>query len=143
MEKTEALARYIRFFETLTPGSLDDIETLFATDASFRDPFNDVRGAGKIRKVFEDMFEAVGQPQFRVTETAWSGQNLAFMRWIFTYRIGGRGAPVRVEGMSAVELHPDGRIASHIDYWDAAHGLYEHLPVIGWVLRALRRKIAA
>jgi len=31
----------------------------------------------------------------------------------------------------------------HRDYWDAAEELYEHLPLVGSLLRWLKRRIAA
>ena len=37
----------------------------------------------------------------------------------------------------------DGRIARHRDYWDAAGELYEKLPLLGTLMRWLRRRIAA
>jgi hypothetical protein len=33
-------------------------------------------------------------------------------------------------------------IAIHRDYWDAAQELYEKIPVLGAVLRGLRRKLS-
>ena len=40
-------------------------------------------------------------------------------------------------------LADDGRITLHRDYWDAAEELYEKLPVIGTLMRWLRRRLAA
>jgi steroid delta-isomerase len=37
-------------------------------------------------------------------------------------------------------LNDDGRIAQHRDYWDAAEELYEKLPVIGGLMRWMRRR---
>ena len=43
------------------------------------------------------------------------------------------------------ELHFDeaGTLRAHIDHWDAAGQLYEKLPGIGWLLRRIRRRLAA
>jgi len=38
---------------------------------------------------------------------------------------------------------PDGRIAMHRDYWDAAEELYEKLPLLGSLMRWLRRRANA
>jgi hypothetical protein len=35
---------------------------------------------------------------------------------------------------------PDGRIAMHRDYWDAAEELYEKLPLLGGLMRWLKRR---
>ena len=36
--------------------------------------------------------------------------------------------------------NPDGRIALHRDYWDAAEELYEKLPVLGVLMRWLKSR---
>ena len=108
-------------------------------------PFNDVRGVAHIRKIFADMFKTVGAPDFTISSYGWSDNHdrQAFLRWKFIYRVGGKGEPVTVEGMSDVLFDAGGKVESHFDFWDAASGLYEHLPVIGSVLRFLRKKIEA
>ena len=50
--------------------------------------------------------------------------------------------PFDVTGVSKVELDADGRVVSHIDYWDVASGLYEMFPVLGPALRWVRRRLA-
>ncbi|MDE1153416.1 MAG: nuclear transport factor 2 family protein [Micavibrio sp.] len=139
----DALKRYIAFYETLSPETLPQAHTVFTEDARFKDPFNDVRGLDKIDRVFTDMFKTVGTPDFHVTGSGWNGDATCYLRWRFTYRVGGKGETIMVEGMSDVTFAADGKVSSHIDFWDAAQGLYEHLPVIGAVLRMLRRRVQA
>jgi hypothetical protein len=146
----KALDAYVRFYDALSPETLPEIDKIFTPDARFCDPFNDVHGPDKIRRVFQDMFETVGRPEFKVTDSAWSesAPDQCYIRWIFKYRprymknrSRSEGEPITVEGMSAVRFAPDGRVAAHIDYWDAARGLWEHVPVIGSVLRWLRGRV--
>ena len=51
-----ALRRLIVFYETLTPGAVSGILDVYAADAVFKDPFNEIRGHAAIIKVFEHMF---------------------------------------------------------------------------------------
>jgi hypothetical protein len=39
-----------------------------------------------------------------------------------------------------VRFAADGRVGWHRDYWDAAEELYEKLPLIGSLMRLLRRR---
>jgi hypothetical protein len=43
-------------------------------------------------------------------------------------------------GGSHLQLDGEGRITLHRDYWDAAEELYEKLPVIGGLMRWLKRR---
>ncbi|HYN39435.1 MAG TPA: nuclear transport factor 2 family protein [Rhodospirillales bacterium] len=138
----DELAAYAAFFETLTPASLQQLDRLVTDDVIFRDPFNEVRGRDGMRRVFLRMFDDVVDPRFVVTATAREG-NIAFVRWRFTGQMrASRAAPLRLEGVSEILLSADGKVSAHIDHWDAASQLYERLPLVGWLLRRLRRKLS-
>jgi ketosteroid isomerase-like protein len=139
----DPIGDYIRFFETLSPASLDRLPALVTDDIVFRDPFNDVRGIASMRRVFERMFADVAQPRFSVSAAAREG-DLAFLRWRFTGRTrGSAGGSLTLEGVSEVHVAEDGRVWAHIDHWDAAGQVYERLPLLGWMLRRVRRRLAA
>jgi steroid Delta-isomerase len=130
----------IAWFESLNPQSVERTHEYYAPDAYFRDPFNEVRGVASIRRIFAHMFEHVGEPRFTFTGR-WTGQDGVMLSWDFEFRMGGRSR--LVQGVSHLRFVPDGRIAWHRDYWDAAGELYETLPVLGALMRFLRRRLEA
>lgn len=139
----ERLREYAGYFETLTPERLDGLCELFADNARFRDPFNDVHGIAAIRGVLEHMYRVCPAPRFKVLDRALTGHT-AFIRWRFMDGRGaGRRLALEVEGVSRVEFGPDGRVLLHVDYWDPSAQLYERLPLLGGVLRFLRRRLSA
>lgn len=129
----------IAWFESLTPESVDRAGDFYAADAAFKDPFNEVRGVDPIRRIFAHVFEQVDEPRFRVTGR-WEGADGVMLGWDFTFRTGRQAR--RIRGVSHLRFAPDGRIVSHRDYWDAAGELYETLPVLGALMRFLRRRLA-
>ena len=135
-------ARVIGFYEALTPGSLVSLDTVYAEGARFIDPFNDVSGQTAIRSVFEHMFQVLDAPRFQVVLTVTEGDN-CFLLWNFRFqRKGGKQASL-IHGSTHVRFAADGRIAWHRDYWDPARELYESVPLLGALLRWLRRKLSA
>lgn len=134
-------AALARFFEELSPERLDALGEVYAPDACFRDPFNEVRGVPAIRALFEDMYRRLDGPRFRVTASFAGPQGLV-LAWDFEFRFRGRsGAPHVVRGMSHLRLDAAGRVVGHRDYWDSAD-MYEKIPVLGMLVRALRRRAA-
>lgn len=131
--------RYRRYLETLTPESLGQLTDHVTADVRFKDPFNDVRGADAMARVFRHMFKAVRDIRFTVTHLASDG-DVCLMTWRFDGILGGR--PWTFGGASAVTFSPDGRVVEHIDHWDAARDFYERLPVIGWLLARIRGRFA-
>lgn len=135
---TEPHERYRDFLISLTPATLDRLPDLVMPDVRFADPFNDVRGVEKMMRIFRHMFETVGPVAFTVRHTARVG-DICMMDWSFEATL--RGEPWAFDGTSVVRFAPDGRVAEHIDYWDAARNFYERFPVIGWLLAWLRERI--
>lgn len=130
---------YLRFFETVTPDSLDRLDLLTSSDVIFRDPFNEVRGQAAMRRVFVKMFAEVTEPRFRVLSVA-RQHEVAFIKWRFSGSV--RDHALAFEGVSELHVDADGRVCKHLDYWDAAREVYERLPLLGWMLRRLRRRLA-
>ena len=128
------------FFETLSPASLAGIGLIYAADARFKDPFNEVVGVPAIRGVFEHMFVSLDAPRFVVREVMVQGTQ-CFLTWDFVFRMRRfkRGEQV-IRGGSHLQFAPDGRIAMHRDYWDAAEELYEKLPLLGGLMRWLKKR---
>lgn len=139
-EESAPHERYSRYLEALAPATLADLPAHVTEDVRFKDPFNDVRGVEAMAGVFRHMFEAVGPVRFRVEQVMAEGER-CLMAWRFEGRL--RGQPWQFEGTSVIRFAPDGRVAEHIDHWDAAAGFYERLPVIGRLLAAMRRRLAA
>lgn len=130
--------RYVRYLETLTPETLGDLEGYVRTDVRFADPFNDVRGVAAMRQVFEDMFEAVGPVKLDVSERAVSG-NTVFIAWTFRARL--RDEAWVFEGVSHIRFDADGLVEWHVDHWDTGREFFQRLPVIGWAIGGIRRRL--
>jgi steroid Delta-isomerase len=127
-------------YEQLTLERAEELTALYATDARFKDPFNDVRGHAEIRRIFSHMFTQVDAPTFIVTRIIASG-NEACLIWEFRFRMR-RWQPQEqcILGSSHLIVNADGKISLHRDYWDAAEELYEKLPVLGSLMRWLKAR---
>lgn len=134
-------ARLAAWYEGLNPRRLGEITDLYRDDASFKDPFNDVTGTAAIRRVFEHMFATVQAPRFVVVDAVCEA-DACLLVWDFEFRRAG-GAAMRIHGASHIRFADDGRVTRHRDYWDAAEELYEKQPLLGSLMRALRRRLRA
>ncbi len=143
MMRSAALARLVDYWQTLTPATVDAIATVYADDAYFRDPFNEVKGIEKIRHVFADMFVRLDEPRFNIIETIEEPHG-ALLIWDFTFRIKTLKPELtrRIHGTSHIRFAADGRVQYHRDYWDAAGELYEQLPFVGSLMRWLKKRAA-
>ena len=135
-------ATVVAFFETLTPATLPAMAAVYSDDARFVDPFNDVTGQPAIRAVFDHMFATLDEPRFEVIEAMTSGDQ-CFLIWNFHFRRRGRSAVGSIHGATHLRFAADGRVSLHRDYWDAAQQVYEGVPLLGAILRWIRRRLRA
>ena len=134
------VARLVALYETLAPADLPALRGVYADDASFKDPFNQVQGAAAIARIFSHMFRKLDGPQFQVITIVADGDDVV-LTWDFRFRTRGAGsAALSIHGASHVRFNPQGQVAMHRDYWDAAEELYEKLPILGALMRWLKRR---
>ena len=135
------VARAIRVFESLSAQSVTELATIYAPDAHFSDPFNAVQGVDAITQVFRHMFATLENPRFVVTGSVVQADQ-CFLLWDFRFRFRTfrKNVDQSIAGTSHLRFDAQGRISHHHDYWDAAHGLYQQMPVLGSLMRWLRRR---
>ena len=140
-----ALQAVVDFFEHLQPTDVQRIAELYTTDAQFKDPFNEVQGTAAIERIFTHMFDSLESPRFVITQRVLQGTQ-AFVTWDFLFAMPrmNYGQTQTVRGATHFVFREDAgvwRVALHRDYWDAAEELYEKLPIVGGLMRWLKRRI--
>jgi hypothetical protein len=141
MNSRQATDNLATFFETLSPQSVAQLHTIYDAQARFKDPFNEVQGLAEIKRIFQHMYVALNQPHFVVTGQVVDGTQ-AFLTWEFRFRFKRFDTTTlqAVRGASHVVFNESGLVTMHRDYWDAAEELYEKLPVLGGVMRWLKKR---
>jgi len=162
---TSTLSKITAWFDALTPETLASIDEVYAEQAHFKDPFNDVVGIERIKAIYAHMFENLTNPRFEITrvieqqvaqqpphmqqgkqeQQAQQAQqdkqeHEAFVAWQFKFEW--RGRMFDIPGGTRFVINDQGLVTDHVDYWDVAE-LYEKLPFIGALLRPLRKRMAA
>lgn len=140
MTNQNHLDRIIRFFESVTPGNVGKLAELYSANAYFKDPFNEVKGLAAIIAIFEHMFEQVDEPRFMITRSLLQGDD-AFIVWDFNFHMKVTRTQQCIHGASHLRFGHDQKVEYHRDYWDAAEELYEKIPVLGSLVRFLKRRV--
>src|SRR6185369_2002272 len=138
-----SLDTLIRFYQELSLEGVERFAEFYSADAYFKDPFNEVRGIPAIQRIFRHMFGLVAEPRFVITGRV-ADPGGAMLVWEFSYRVRlwGKGETQVMRGVSHLRFDAAGKVEYHRDYWDAAEELYMKLPVLGWLMRGLRRVLA-
>jgi hypothetical protein len=137
-----AIQRLREFFGDVTPERVRRMATeVYAPDAFFNDTLKTLRGAAAIEAYFLHTAENAGSVRVEFEDVSRSGDDF-YLRWRMTMRIDALadGEPLVSWGVTHFRFDEDGRVVLHQDFWDSSGGLYEYMPVIGGLLRAIRAR---
>lgn len=143
MAEPAALQAFCAFFNKLDNTCTEKLYEVYTEDVVFDDPLHHVEGRQALATYLATMYANVERCQF-VYHTRQLEGNQAFVTWTMTFvhpKLAG-GRTIEVEGCSALTFAADGRVRRHRDYLDAGAMLYEHLPLMGSVIRWLKKRLA-
>jgi hypothetical protein len=139
-----ALERFRGFFENMTPARVgDSVDAVYAADAWLYDTLVVHHGIAEIRPYFIKTAERAAGVRVQVLDTLRSGPDF-YIKWAMEIDWSGfrKGVTTTSYGMSHLRFNRDGMVVLHYDFWDAANGFFEHIPVVGHLIRWIKRKVA-
>lgn len=143
IDYAQQLQHYVEAFENLSEETLQNqLAPLFDTNVVFKDPFNCVTGKVETLHIFQHMFATLEQPRFKVTHRALDGP-VGFINWVFQFRLQPHKPETVIEGMSRVRFDEYGLVSEHVDFWDAGAEVYAKVPLLGWGIRQIAKRLSA
>ena len=126
-------------YQSLGSDNLSVMQSLYTNDVYFEDPSHGIQGRGHLMEYFANMFKNLDHCSFKFHQTITNGSDI-FMTWtmFLNHPRLRSGETVRVEGASYLKTR-NGQIYFHRDYFDMGAMLYEHLPLIGRVVRKIKQ----
>ena len=142
-EERQALDRFADFVANMTSSTMrEKVRQVYAVDAYFNDTLKELVGARAIEEYMAHSMEATESARAVVDDISSSDGNY-YVRWTMNIRFKNYNDSEDAcsVGISHLRFNSDGKIALHRDYWDAAGGLYEYLPVVGGLIRWIRSRL--
>lgn len=142
-EARAALSRYLAAAETYSPEKIGVAALeLYAPEAYFNDQIKELRGARAIAEYLTRSAEMLVEPAITTDRVAESDGHF-YVCWTMTFRTqrdpGAR--PTAAHGISHLIFGPDGRIVFQKDYWDVTTAVWERVPVLGALVRQVKRRM--
>ncbi|MBB3191696.1 nuclear transport factor 2 family protein [Halomonas cerina] len=143
MSHDPALEAFCAFYKKLDKNCTEKLYRIYTQDVEFVDPLHRINGLPALEGYFRTLYENVTACRFDFHDRLRQGDH-AFVTWTMHLahpRLAG-GKEISVEGGSHLVFAGDGsgRARRHQDYFDAGALLYEHLPVIGRLIGAIKRR---
>ena len=130
--KKNYINNYLNLFSNLNKENIKKFDDLVVNDIIFIDPFNNIKGLDNFKNIFYHMFDTVEEPKFDIVDYAQNKDHI-FLKWKMTFYA--FKASQTIEGMSDITLNKEGKVISHLDYWDSLNGIFIKLPFLGFLYK--------
>lgn len=132
-------ARFRDAFAVLDAARPIPVAELYDPDVVFVDPFHRIEGREALGLYFERLSRNVRSCTFTFHDTLVGGRAVA-LRWTMRLEVRrGPRHPIVLDGTTWLTLGT--LAATHTDHFDAGAMLYEHVPLLGAAVRAVKRAL--
>ncbi len=137
------LARFTGAYQDLTsPALIERLHDLYAPTLYFNDTLAEFRTREALLDYLGKAAHSLSDSRVDIHQVLRDGNDV-FVRWTmyFSAAVAGRRIDSTSIGMTHLRFDADGRVVLHQDFWDSAGGLYEHLPVVGFLIHRTKARI--
>ena len=138
----DLIAHFISSINTLNKNNVRDVlQKIYTDDVKFVDPVKSIHGLDKLSEYFEVLYKRVEKCHFTLNSSI-PNSNSHSLEWEMQlqHKNISRRQEIKLDGASFIEFN-NGKVCYHRDYYDLGALLYEHLPILGLVIKKVRHAI--
>jgi len=140
----DALGRFAHFFGDFEPDRVERmLQATYSPDVWFNDSLKTVHGSADLGRYLEESAAGVEDCKVTIEEITRTSHGEYLVRWkmLIRFRKFARGRDTWTIGVTHLRFTAEGLVTYHQDYWDSARGVFEHIPLLGAGIRAIRRRV--
>lgn len=130
-------------FNELRANNTEILDGFYTADVVFEDPLGQVNGLNSMKEYYQAMYKNVQDIRFEFKDDAVNGDR-HLSTWVMYLRAQGLngGEEVAVHGVSELEFQSESSLVIyHRDYFDMGEFLYQHIPILGSVIKLVRKQL--
>jgi hypothetical protein len=134
------LQNFIAVYRELGVNNLTSLHQIYHPNIEFRDPLHQVNGLDELLDYFDSLYTHLEHCIFNI-DRVFSSDNQAAVYWTMTFchpKLN-HGGEIVVEGHSCL-VEQDNKVIMHRDYLDVGAMLYEHIPLLGLAVKAVKKR---
>lgn len=138
------MERFLEIYNQLNADNIELIQEIYTDDIHFIDPAHEIRGLPKLRDYFTSLYANLNTIHFDFAHPLLTRCE-GYVQWTMSMSHPKlkKGADIAVSGATFVKFSDDSRVYYHRDYFDLGAMLYQHLPLIGPVVKTINRRLGS
>ena len=135
--------KFSSFYTDLSSMQIAHLREIYSPQVVFIDPIASHNGLPAVEQYFGKLLKNAKFCEFDIHSKLKNDESGYTVDWTMRYtstRIN-KGKPVSVDGVTILQTE-NGKIIRHRDYYDLGQMVYEHIPIMGGMLRKIKRGLA-
>lgn len=131
--------KFNTMYQSLDKDNMHLLRDVYSDDIVFVDALHEIKGIDALKQYFEGMYQNLLYCRFNIHDVQ-STDSSAYLSWKMEYahpKLGGK-KNISVDGVTHLKF--DDKVTYHRDYADMGQMLYEQIPLLGSVIRQVKKK---
>lgn len=135
------LEEFKRLYHSFNAATITRLPEFYRGDIFFKDPIHELTGLQQLEMYFSRFCNPDTKCSFHF-ENIISSRSDAYLRWRMTYQnpVLNNGKTLVLDGVSMIRF--DTHIYHQEDFYDMGAMVYQHLPVLGWIIKKINARLA-
>lgn len=136
------MEKFLAMYNSLNGENLHLLKDLYRADIRFIDPAHEIYGLDNLTDYFFALYENLYSIDFTFHDVV-KMDNLAYLQWdmTFSHKKFSGGRPIVVSGTTFLQFDNEQMVYYHRDYFDLGAMLYEQLPLLGRLIKAIKGRL--
>ncbi|MEC7481309.1 MAG: nuclear transport factor 2 family protein [Pseudomonadota bacterium] len=149
----DVIGRFCKIYTDICQISPDDLEHIYADDILFIDPITTHHGIDEVKRYFSNLLTQAESCKFDIADIFTCSPNgtkeypsshskvTHIANWTMTLTLKDSDKQITLDGTTQLGVSDDS-IIYHKDYYDLGEMVYEHVPILGFVVKKIKGKLA-
>lgn len=136
---SQLIKDFSNLYQNLNKDNLSRLREVYSDNIVFTDPIQQVNGIDALCDYFEHLYQNMAHCNFHINQIIeQDGEACVIWRMEYAHKKINNGQSISVDGTSYLKFSE--KIDSHRDYLDLGQMLYENLPLIGPVIKIIKKR---
>lgn len=140
------IERFCRVYADICDVSPDELDKIYADNIVFVDPITTHQGLKQVKRYFANLLSQSKSCKFDIAHILECRTQDApvthVANWTMTLVLNQSNKIITLDGTTQICVEND-MIVYHKDYYDLGEMVYEHIPLLGFVIKKIKRRLAS
>jgi limonene-1,2-epoxide hydrolase len=136
--KNIIVEKFKNYFSEIDFSKYSVLDEIYSKDIVFKDPLHEIHGIDSLNEYFQKLNDNLREGSFHFTDED-AIDHKSYLSWEMNLKLKRPKKSVKASGISVLII--EDKIISQRDYFDAGELFYENMPILGGIIRSIKKRM--